>query len=393
MEKDFFNNIELNGALNKFKKEYIEKSLKSKNSIFTSINNKINRKVDIMKNILIKNVAIISGIIIACSGVVFAGRKIIENIWKNPEKVNPSYEITDETRKKNITIDKAKEIAINKLEEVGFNSNIIKQEERKDYNNDNIDYLFITETEYEITIKGSTGQFFEIRNCKEFKQDENKAYTLEEAKEIADKYFKQFGFDKDGFEFTKVQVDVGPDVKKGGEQTRGNRLEVIYNKKYDNQINSNQYVDIILDTGLEDSFESIITKNEPFENNEYIITKEEAISKAKEYDKNITDMIIVETKAEKKIVKMNDKAYSRMQNYKEFYEPLQDENFDNSKRNYYAVDEKLRNAWVVVLKYDDKYFTDDVVKRYTEGAFTYYVDATTGEIIGGETLDGLAYSF
>ena len=393
MEKDFFNNIELNGALNKFKKEYIEKSLKSKNSIFTSINNKINRKVDIMKNILIKNVAIISGIIIACSGVVFASSKIIENIWKNPEKVNPNYEITDETRKKNITIDEAKEIAINKLEEVGFNSNIIKQEERKDYNNDNIDYLFTTEAEYEITIKGSTGQFFEIRNCKEFKQDENKAYTLEEAKEIADKYFKQFGFDKDGFEFTKVQVDVGPDVKKGGEQTRGNRLEVIYNKKYDNQINSNQYVNIVLDTGLEDRFEAIITENEPFENNEYIITKEEAISKAQEYDKNITDMIIVETKAEKKIVKMNDKAYSRMQNYKEFYEPMQNENFDNSKYNYYAVDEKLRNAWVVVLKYDDKYFTDDVVKRYTEGAFTYYIDATTGEIIGGETLDGLAYSF
>lgn len=393
MKKDFFNNLELNGALNKFKKEYMNKSFKRKNSIFTSINNTINRKVDIMKKILIKNIAIISGIIIVCSGVVFASSKIIENIWKNPEKVNPNYEITDETRKKNITIDEAKEIAINKLEEVGFNSNIIKQEERKNYNNDNIDYLFITETEYEITIKGSTGQFFEIRNCKEFKQDENKAYTLEEAKEIADKYFKQFGFDKDGFEFTKVQVDVGPDVKKGGEQTRGNRLEVIYNKKYDNQINSNQYVNIVLDTGLEDRFEAIITENEPFENNEYIITKEEAISKAQEYDKNITDMIIVETKAEKKIVKMNDKAYSRMQNYKEFYEPMQNENFDNSKYNYYAVDGKLRNAWVVVLKYDDKYFTDDVVKRYTEGAFTYYIDATTGEIIGGETLDGLAYSF
>lgn len=197
---------------------------------------------------------------------------------------------------------------------------------------------------YEITIEGSTGQFLEIRNCKEFKQDENKAYTLEEAKEIADKYFKQFGFDKDGFEFTKVQVDVGPDVKKDGEQTRGSRLEVLYNKKYNNQISNSQYVDIVLDTGLEDSFETIRTKNEPFENNEYIITKDEAINKAKEYDKNITDMKIAETKAEKKIVEMNDKAYSRMQNYEEFYEPMQNENFDNSKYNYYAVDEKLRNA-------------------------------------------------
>ncbi len=393
MEKDFFNNLELNGALNNFKKEYKNKSFKSQNSIFTSINNTVNREVDVMKKILIKNVAIISGIIIACSGAVFASSKIIENVWKNPEKVNPTYEIIDETRKKNITIDEAKEVAINKLEEVGFDSNIIKQEERKTYNNENIDYLFTTETEYEIIIEGSTGQFLEIRNCKEFKQDGNKVYTLEEAKEIADKYFKKFGFEKDGFEFTKVQVDVGPDVRKGEKQTRGSRLEVWYNKKYNNQISSNQYVNIVLDTGLEDRFESIRIKNEPFENNEYIITKDEAISKAKEYDKNITDMKIAETKSEKKIVKMNDKAYSRIQNYKEFYEPMQNENFDNSKYNYYAVDEKLRNAWVVVLKYDDKYFTYDVVKRYSEGAFTYYVDATTGEIIGGEILDGLTYGF
>lgn len=340
-----------------------------------------------------KGIGIAACITISMTGVVFASSKIIESIWKNPEKVNPTYEIIDEIRKKNITIDEAKEIAINKLEEVGFNPNIIKQEERKTYNNENIDYLFTTETEYEITIEGSTGQFLEIRNCKEFKQDENKAYTLEEAKEIADKYFKQFGFDKDGFEFTEVQVDVGPDVKKGGKQIRGSRLEVRYNKKYDNQISSSQYVNIVLDTGLEERFESIRTENKTFENNEYIITKDEAISKAKEYDKSITDMKIAETKAEKKIVKMNDKAYSRMQNYKEFYEPMQNENFDNSKYNYYTVDEKLRNAWVVVLKYDDKYFTDDVVKRYSEGAFTYYVDATTGEIIGGEILDGLAYSF
>lgn len=340
-----------------------------------------------------KGIGIAACIAISMTGAVFASTKIIESIWKDPEKVNATYEISTRTRKENITIDEAKEIAINKLKEVGFNSNIIKQEERKTYNSENIDYLFISEDEYEVTIEGSTGKFFSIRNCKEFKQDTNKAYTLEEAKEIADKYFKQFGFDKDGFEFTEVQVDVGPDVKKGGEQIRGSRLEVRYNKKYDGQISSSQYVNIILDTGLEDRFEAIMTENELFENNEYIITKDEAISKAKEYDKNITDMNIVETKAEKKIVKMNDKAYSRQQNYEEYYAPMQNENFDNSKYNYYAVDEELRNAWVVVLKYDDKYFTDDVIKRYSEGAFTYYVDATTGEIIGGEILDGLAHSF
>lgn len=46
----------------------------------------------------------------------------------------------------------------------------------------------------------------------------------------------------------------------------------------------------------------------------------------------------------------------------------------------------IRKAWVVVITYEDNY-GDDIVKRYTEGKYSYFVDATTGEIIGGHTLD------
>ena len=47
-----------------------------------------------------KGIGIAACIAISMTGVVFASSKIIESIWKNPEKVNPSYEIIDEIRKK-----------------------------------------------------------------------------------------------------------------------------------------------------------------------------------------------------------------------------------------------------------------------------------------------------
>ena len=46
-----------------------------------------------------KGIGIAACITLSMTGVVFASSKIIESIWKNPEKVNPTYEIIDEIRK------------------------------------------------------------------------------------------------------------------------------------------------------------------------------------------------------------------------------------------------------------------------------------------------------
>ena len=50
---------------------------------------------------------------------------------------------------------------------------------------------------------------------------------------------------------------------------------------------------------------------------------------------------------------------------------------------FLSISESIRSE--VELSYNDNF--DDVVKRYTEGAYSYFVDATTGEIIGGHTMD------
>ena len=41
---------------------------------------------------------------------------------------------------------------------------------------------------------------------------------------------------------------------------------------------------------------------------------------------------------------------------------------------------------MVVINYEDNY-NGDIAKRYTEGQYSYFIDATTGEVIGGHAMD------
>ena len=64
---------------------------------------------------------------------------------------------------------------------------------------------------------------------------------------------------------------------------------------------------------------------------------------------------------------------------------MQTVDYPNEERNYYNVEDRIRNAWVVVITYEDNF--DSVTERYTEGKYSYFVDCTTGEIIGGDSMD------
>ena len=55
----------------------------------------------------------------------------------------------------------------------------------------------------------------------------------------------------------------------------------------------------------------------------------------------------------------------------------------------YKTDGRIRKVWVVVFEYSDE--GTDIVDKVTKGQYSYFVDATTGEIIGGETRDSLRY--
>lgn len=338
------------------------------------------------KNIFKTVATAIIGILLS-TGVVFAGSKVVEKVWKTPEKIQLSSgdneeltKITEESKKENITEEDAKKVAIEKLNQIGFNSNIIGTNHYKEIDSTKIMYRFDTEDNYEITIDGQTGEFYDILNNNKNIQDTSKYITEEQAKELANKYYKLFGYKDGEYEITQVQYVNNEGIKTGV----GFSMTVIYNKKYGEIYNPYESISIIVESKNME-LELFRVENTPFDNNEVTIKEQEAIDIAIKEDQNVKTNKIKKAKAKLMVVKMNADAYDRKNNTEKHYEAMQTTDYPTEERNYYAVENRVRRAWVVVLEYEDNF--DDVVKRYTEGAYSYFVDATTGEIIGGHTMD------
>mgnify|MGYP007122879805 CR=1 FL=1 len=230
-------------------------------------------------------------------------------------------------------------------------------------------------------LDGQTGEFFDIWNNNRNTQDTKKYMTEEQAKELANKYYKLFGYKEGEYEITDVQSV----NNEGNDKGPGFRMTVTYNKKYGDVYNPYEYISITLESKNME-MDMFRVDNIPFDNNEVVITENEAVNIALKEDEKIETNKVESTKAKLMVVKMNADAYNRINDKDKYYEAMQTPNYPIEERNYYNVDDRVRKAWVVVINYEDNY-NGDIVKRYTEGKYSYFVDATTGEIIGGHTLD------
>lgn len=361
-----------------------------KNKIKTKIAiSKIKEESDIVmekktKSVFKTVVTAIAGIILS-TGAVFAGTKVYETIWRTPEKIQFSSgnfeEITEESKKENISEEEAKKIAIEKLNQIGFNSEIIGTNHYKaEIDSDKIMYRFNTKDNYEISIDGQTGKFFDIWDNNKNTQDTNKYITEDQAKEVANKYYKLFGYKEKEYEISRIWSN----NNQGSGEGNGYKIDIVYNKKYGDLFNPYEYIAITIES-KNMNLEMFRVDNIPFDNNEVTITEQEAIDIALKEDEKIKTNKVESTKTKLMVVKMNADAYDRINNTDKYYEEMQTPNYPIEERTYYKVDNRIRKAWVVVINYEDNF--DDVVKRYTEGAYSYFVDSTTGEIIGGHTMD------
>lgn len=338
----------------------------------------------------------VAGIVLS-TGIVFAGTKIYEKIWKEPEKIQIVTDVlTPEAQKENISEEEAKQIAINKLKEIGFNTNIVKTDNYKLVDSNKIMYRFITEDNYSISIDGQKATFFEIWNISKKLGEIDKKFdrygsekkvsseylmNKEKAIEVANKYYKLFGFKEGEYEITKVDCWNGD----GDEKAEiGYKFTVTYQKKYGDTYNSYEYVEIQI-YAKDEILWMVRTENISYDNNPTEITKEQALQIALEVDKKVENKEITETKVEEMIVNMNAQAYYRLTDKERFYKEMSTVDYPTEERVYYQMEDKIRNAWVVVITYVDDW--EDVVTRYTRGQFSYFIDATTGEIIGGATMD------
>ena len=361
--------------------EQIKEKLKCKIAI-SLIKNEEEKNMNKKEKFILKNIGIAACVLMSLSGVAFAGNKVIETIWKTPEKVSFSEEITPEVRKENISKQEAEEKAIEMLKKFGFSTNIVNIKEMKTPITDEITYAFYTDDEYEVQITEKDGTFYNISDNKKYKRDDTKTITEEEAQKKAEEYCNQYGINLQEYELTQIWSNNSEGSGKGA----GNNINITYSKKYDGITNPYQGVGLTIQADDINRIGMFRVYEKPFENNEIKIEQEDAKQIAVTADKKITSNEITNVEAKKMIVKMNTDAYERMNNIEEYYKS---KNAGYKDKQYYSVDSRIRKAWVVTITYKDTY-ENDIQKRYTQGKYSYFVDATTGEIIGGHIMN---YSF
>lgn len=332
-----------------------------------------------------KIVATIIATIGIMSGLVYATANIYEKIWKEPKEYRIDQGVTEEEKQKCIKKEEAQRIVEAYLEKIGFNEQqIIRAELEKDtILNDNV-WLIKTKS-VSIKIDAITGKIKYIYiPSTEYKKTENYGITREEARIKAKELLEKYRPNEMSGEYELVSL------KRNSEYDKNAYIWYAdFYKKYDNLLNENEHINIGWVPTV-DGLYSLDIQNDKYENNEEKITKEEAIKIATEKDSLITkNRKIKSTKAQIRIEKMNEQVYLR-ENFTEEYEKGT-LNYEKTSENgwqikkdaiFYETEGRVRKVWVVVIEYEKQ-------EKGKSPLFTYYIDTTTGEIIGGTTGDTL----
>ena len=80
---------------------------------------------------------------------------------------------------------------------------------------------------------------------------------------------------------------------------------------------------------------------------------------------------------------MNGDAYARKVDYDQYYQERHSKNYSINDTIIYRTDSYIRKVWMVTIEYDT--LNKDNTNVYDE-YYTYYIDVTTGEIIGGNPI-------
>ena len=122
-----------------------------------------------------------------------------------------------------------------------------------------------------------------------------------------------------------------------------------------------------------------------YDDNPINIDKEKAIEIAVKNEEKIDiGYKIKNTSASLNIVKMNGDAYLRSKDYNQ-YKKQQKQDYPIEEYIEYRTESLVRKAWEVTVEYDIGEEKGRIVDEngITYRLYTYYIDATTGEIIGG----------
>lgn len=352
-----------------------------------------------------KTVSLLLVIGIFSFGIVQAGTRIYENVWKEPERYSISEEskilneITEEEKKELISEDDAKRNAIEILKKLGYeNQEISRIELKKGYDSD-IQSYYMVKTKYgyeegiEVQVHGQSGNviYIENRDLKYQKQNPDKISNTK-AVEIGTEILKKIGMDESKYVLGEVKEE-----NNYFQNTLRKLWYVSYVKEYYGV--KNNFEKYIVLFYVEDGKTIIETVNKledyTYQENSIVLSKEDAINIAKTKESKFSNQEIVNIEAELSIEKMNSWMYI-LESDEEIYEKVtKTDDFGNEYTvieqkddSYFKVDDITRTVWKVTISHDNKNGSKlaredmkEYIKQYVSKV--YYIDASTGEIIGG----------
>ena len=220
-----------------------------------------------------------------------------------------------------------------------------------------------------IEINATNGEFKSL-SIPSTGRDVSGRSTKEEALKVAYDFLNRYQEDSQDYEIVKLNNNMGTEED-------SYIWYATFERKYGELFNHYDYVNIGWIPGINEIY-SYSVESKKFENNPVELSKEDAIKIAEEKDKQIEpDAQIKEIKADIRIEKMNSDAYER-EKFGDEYQKQRE--LPVGEKTYYITEERVRKVWIVTLKYDK-------IKEGELSGYSYFVDATTGEIIGGEPWD------
>ena len=322
------------------------------------------------------------------AGLVYAGSAVYEKIWKEPTSYQITQGITEEEKAQCISEQEAEKIGNEYLKKVGFSDetiqNITLEKDWKEQENN----WYMNSQKASFVIDGKTGNIKSATiPTRSYTIPENYGITRQEAKKVAYELLEKYKPENSQGTYELLSLKGN-----GNSEADSYIWYAEFYKKYDDLINPAEKVFIGWIPTI-NSLYCLDIDNYAYENNEQVISKEEAMEIAKNKEKVINpDGQIKTIQAEIKIEQMNESVFLR-EKYGEEYESGKwnkekvGENVYKIKDDavFYKTEERVRKVWRVVIEYD-KSQADNSLRYYA-----YYVDATTGEIIGGEIGSLLTY--
>ena len=367
-------------------KEYFQKEYNANSNLQKILSKITNEKRNNMnKNKLLKMVATFIIVIGITAGVVYAGSIVYEKVFKEPEKIEnyiEKIEINEEDLKNIISEEEAKRKAIQGIKRFGIE---VSEEDITniflDKSMPNIYSLLYTITisdgEMYIDIDALTGEFtgFNISNIDTkftgHQLMEEYATTKENVIDAVKEKKQEYGF---GDEYELVELSNGTE----NDEEKSGFWYASFAKKYDGIVNKYQSVSIAIIPTINYVY-LVNIQDVAFENNPIVINEKEAIKIAKKVDKKIntekykTDKIT----ASLSIEYMNGEVYLKENGMEDGDKMITLEDGSILQYNVYKASQEIRKVYVVEVSYKN---------RPDERPRKYYVDATTGEIVGGENI-------